>query len=141
MNARQKGARGEREWRDQLREAGYTARRGQQFSGGSDSPDVICEELAGVIHFEVKRVQALNIHAAVQQATRDGHGKAPVVAHRKNGQEWLITMPSWVFFALLRLAVRPLHILHIPEEHQLNDLPYASPDTHSYQFAPWHCPD
>jgi Holliday junction resolvase len=109
MNARQKGARGEREWRDQLRQEGYTARRGQQFAGGSDSPDVICDELARVVHFEVKRVQSLNIHAAVQQATRDGHGKAPVVAHRKNGQEWLITMPSWVFFALLRGGVEELH--------------------------------
>ena len=101
MNARQKGARGEREWRDQLREAGYTARRGQQFSGGSDSPDVICDELAGVIHFEVKRVQALNIHAAVEQATRDGAGKTPVVAHRKNNQPWLVTILAKDFFKLL----------------------------------------
>jgi Holliday junction resolvase len=108
MNARQKGARGEREWRDQLREAGYTARRGQQFAGGSDSPDVVCDELARVVHFEVKRVQSLNIHAAVQQATRDGNGKAPVVAHRKNNQPWLVTVLADDFFKLLKDGIEGL---------------------------------
>ena len=58
MNSRQKGARGERMWRDELREAGFTARRGQQFAGGTDSPDVICEELNN-LHMEVKFVQSL----------------------------------------------------------------------------------
>jgi Holliday junction resolvase len=108
MNANQKGKRGEREWRDQLRSAGYTARRGQQFSGGADSPDVICPELAGAIHFEVKRLQALNLKDAIAQATRDADGKAPVVAHRRNGEQWLVTMPAWVLFPLLRGGVEEL---------------------------------
>jgi len=101
MNSRQKGARGEREWRDQLRAAGFTARRGQQFSGGADSPDVICEELRG-LHMEVKRVQSLNIASAVEQATRDASGKPWVVVHRKNAAPWLVTMNAELFFALLR---------------------------------------
>jgi Holliday junction resolvase len=109
MNARQKGARGEREWRDQLRQEGYTARRGQQFAGGSDSPDVICDELASVIHFEVKRVQALNIHGAVEQAIRDGKGKTPVVAHRKNNQPWLVTVLADDFFKLLKDGIEGLN--------------------------------
>lgn len=46
INSRQKGKRGERLWRDQLREQGFTARRGQQYAGGIESPDVICEELS-----------------------------------------------------------------------------------------------
>jgi len=110
MNARQKGARGEREWRDQLRAEGYTARRGgQQGAGGSaDSPDVICPELAGTIHFEVKRVQNLAIHAAMKQAIKDCQGRSPVVAHRRNQGEWLVTMPAWVFFRLLRGGVEEL---------------------------------
>ena len=108
MNANQKGKRGEREWRDQLRSAGYTARRGQQFSGGSDSPDVICDELSKVIHFEVKRVERLNIDQAIAQATKDGAGKAPVVAHRKNGQDWVVTLPATTFFKLLRGGVDEL---------------------------------
>ena len=33
MNSREKGKRGERQWRDELRANGYMARRGQQFAG------------------------------------------------------------------------------------------------------------
>lgn len=108
MNSRQKGARGEREWRDQLRNAGYTARRGQQFSGGTDSPDVICDELGSVIHFEVKRVESLNLAAAMEQAKRDAAGKVPVVAHRKNSQSWLVTMPAEALFKLMRDGIEGL---------------------------------
>jgi hypothetical protein len=42
MNSSQKGKRGERAWRDELIAHGYSARRGQQFSGTPDSPDVVC---------------------------------------------------------------------------------------------------
>jgi Holliday junction resolvase len=107
-NSRQKGARGEREWRDQLRAAGYTARRGQQFSGGTDSPDVICDELGTVIHFEVKRVESLNVHRAMEQADNDADGKIPVVAHKRNGDGWLVTMPAAAFFELLKEGVNGL---------------------------------
>lgn len=36
MNSRQKGKVGEREFASLLREHGFDARRGQQFSGGAD---------------------------------------------------------------------------------------------------------
>ena len=101
MNARQKGARGERLWRDELCEAGFTARRGQQFAGGTDSPDVICEELAN-LHMEVKFVQALNLDAACAQAERDAGKKSWIVAHKKNNKTWKVTMDSCLFFQLLR---------------------------------------
>jgi len=102
MNQRQKGARGERLWRDELREAGFTARRGQQFAGGTDSPDVICEELSG-IHFEVKCVQSLNIETAIAQASRDaGDKKDWVVAHKRDRKPWRVTMSPELFFKLLR---------------------------------------
>ncbi len=45
VNSRQKGARGERQWRDELRAHGFQARRGQQFSGPPESPDVVCDSL------------------------------------------------------------------------------------------------
>ena len=77
MNSRQKGARGERLWRDQLRENGWDARRGQQFSGGAESPDVVCESL-GWLHQEVKCVERLNIEDAMAQARRDAQGKVPM---------------------------------------------------------------
>lgn len=107
MNAREKGKRGERQWRDELRAQGYQARRGQQFSGSPDSPDVVCAELDW-IHFEVKAVERLNIEDAMEQARRDGgasrtgHQKTPVVAHKRNFRPWLVTITAEVFFQFLR---------------------------------------
>lgn len=102
INSRAKGARGERQWRDQLRAEGYTAKRGQQFAGGQDSPDVVCEELKGKLHFEVKCVQNLNLDKACEQAERDANGIAWAVASKKNGKHWKVTMSSDTFFKLLR---------------------------------------
>jgi Holliday junction resolvase len=99
MNSRQKGARGEREWAEVLRSNGFEARRGQQFSGGTDSPDVVCTELP--FHFEVKRVESLNLQSACEQASRDSGGKPWVVAHKKNRTPWLITISAETFFQLL----------------------------------------
>ena len=42
---REKGKRGERQWRDELRAHGFHAQRGQQFAGSPESADVICDEL------------------------------------------------------------------------------------------------
>ena len=91
INSRAKGVRGELEWAKWLRDnLGVSeARRGQQFSGGIDSPDVI--GLKGT-HVEVKRVQKLNISNGMAQAIRDSGDNLPYVAHRKNGEEWMITI-------------------------------------------------
>ena len=91
MNSKRKGSAGEREWAAFCRDHGFTeARRGTQFRGGFDSPDVV--GLPGV-HQEIKRVERLNIHEAMQQSIRDSEGKAlPIVAHRRNREEWLVTM-------------------------------------------------
>lgn len=92
INSRQKGARGERLWRDKLREAGFaSAIRGQQFSGGADSPDVKCDDIPD-IHFEVKFVEHLNIETAMEQSIRDSKGKTPVVSHKRCRSDWLVTM-------------------------------------------------
>jgi len=101
MNSKQKGSRGEREFASLCREAGYdNARRGQQFKGGNDSPDV---EGLPRVHVEVKRVERLNIHDAMQQSIRDSEGRAlPIVAHRRNGDKWMITMQAEDWFALYR---------------------------------------
>ena len=106
MNSREKGKRGERQWRDELRENGYTARRGQQFSGSPESPDVVSEDLPWV-HFEVKAVERLNIEDAMEQARRDCGGKIPIVAHRRNFRAWLVTMTAEVFFKFLRGVLPP----------------------------------
>ncbi len=103
MNSREKGKRGERRWRDVLRDAGFQkAHRGVQYSGGSDSPDVACPELPG-IHFEVKAVEALNIWRAMAQSIADaGDKKVPVVAHTRNRSGWLVTMRAEDWLALIR---------------------------------------
>ena len=106
MNSREKGKRGERQWRDELRANGYHARRGQQFSGSPDSPDVVCEDLTW-IHFEVKAVERLNIEDAMDQARHDAAAKAPVVAHKRSHCRWLVTMDAETFFNFLRGVLPP----------------------------------
>ena len=101
MNSREKGKRGERQWRDELRANGYAARRGQQFAGFPDSPDVLCDDLPW-IHFEVKAVERLNVQDAIDQAIRDSGGKVAIVAHKRGFRRWLVTMEAETFFEFLR---------------------------------------
>ncbi len=89
-NSRQKGKRGELEFSAALREFGFEARRGQQFCGGEDSPDVVTSLTD--VSFEVKRVEALNVDKAMDQAITDAKELIPVVAHRRNRKPWLITV-------------------------------------------------
>lgn len=100
MNSRMKGKRGELELAKILREHGYDARRGQQFSGINGDADVL--GLPG-IHLEVKRVEALNIEKAMEQSRRDARdGEMPTVFHRKNGKPWLVTMDLEDFMTLYK---------------------------------------
>lgn len=91
MNSRAKGARGERmaaaAWAEAIGLPQETCRRGQQFAGGTDSPDVV-QPIAG-IHLEVKNTERGNPYLWVAQAVRDGGQKVPVVLHKRNGQDWL----------------------------------------------------
>lgn len=90
MNSRQKGVAGERELARKLREYGFDARRGQQYSGANGDADVI--GLTG-IHIECKRVERLDLIGAMDQAKRDARASEfPAVFHRKNNCEWLVTM-------------------------------------------------
>jgi Holliday junction resolvase len=118
-NSRDKGKRGERQWRDELRANGYAARRGQQFSGSPDSPDVICDGLPWA-HFEVKFVEHLNFSAAMAQARRDAGGKAAFVAHRRNHRPWLVTMDAERFYRLLRRDLSGVWATQKAAEHPLN---------------------
>ncbi|MGN0533011.1 MAG: hypothetical protein ACI4IK_01515 [Eubacterium sp.] len=100
MNAKQKGARGERELAKKLKEYGYDCRRGQQYCGANGDADVI--GLPG-IHIECKRVERLNIEDAMSQSKRDAKsGEIPTVIHRKNNCEWLVTMRLDDFIKMYR---------------------------------------
>lgn len=104
MNSCVKGKVGEREWRDFLRDRGIQAKRGQQHAGGNDSPDVR-SELDDFVHWEVKRVQNLSIHPAMEQACQDAENhQIPIVAHRRNHKEWLCTVRGADLINLLLLA-------------------------------------
>ena len=108
VNSRQKGARGERGWAGWLRDnLKIAARRGQQFCGSPDSPDVVTDLN---IHWEVKSVERLNIDDAMEQAVCDAFRLPgviaqvrpddpappgcfiPAVAHKKNFRPWLVTI-------------------------------------------------
>lgn len=95
INSKKKGAKGERELASKLRDYGYDCRRGQQYNG------IEGEDVVGLdyIHIEVKRVQALNLDEAMEQAKRDSKaGQLPAVFHRKNNKKWKVTMEleDWI---------------------------------------------
>ncbi len=101
VNSRQKGKRGELAFRDLLRERGYLdARRGQQFAGGPDSPDVVGGPEG--FHFEVKFRETHQPWEAMAQAEKERRPcDMPVVAMKKNGKQWLIVLREIDFFHLL----------------------------------------
>lgn len=106
VNGKQKGARGEREWGKFCVDHGFDGvRRTAQYCGlTGDAAD--CVGLRG-IHQEVKRVEALNIHKAMEQAIRDCEAAGderilPIVAHRKNRTDWLITMRAEDWFKIYK---------------------------------------
>lgn len=90
MNSRAKGKRGELELVHYLKANGIIARRGQQFAGGTDSPDVIAQTPLHTCHIEVKRRESGNLYHWLEQATKDASPeKYPVVVHKRNGKEWV----------------------------------------------------
>lgn len=104
INSKNKGARGERMWRDELRSHGYTeSYRSQQYCGTEDSADVICPELPNY-HFEVKFTERFKIYDAMWQARHDSGQslKIPIVAHKKKNHEWLVVMCADDFFNLIK---------------------------------------
>ena len=95
--SKRKGARGELE---AARELGAilnlepgAARRGRQYAGGPDSPDVVLDKVA--LHVEAKRTERLELYAALDQATRDAPpGAVPLVWHRRNRRESVVIVAT-----------------------------------------------
>jgi Holliday junction resolvase len=88
--SKDKGKRGERELANELeRVLGINARRGVQFQGSPDSPDVITS--IPNIHIECKRTERFRLYEALEQATNDaGKNKVPIVCHRQNNKPWVV---------------------------------------------------
>lgn len=87
MNSKQKGKRGELELAKILRDFGFDARRGVQYKGGSDSPDVV--GIKG-LHIECKRVEKGSVYDWMEQSERDAGDEIPCVMWRRNGKRWLV---------------------------------------------------
>lgn len=104
INSNKKGKSAELAVAHLLTDDGYPARRGQQYSGGGDSPDVVCESLP--YNFEVKRVEALNLDKAMEQSRADAEkdGRIPLVIHRKNNKPWKVTMDYSDWIELVKRA-------------------------------------
>lgn len=103
--SKNKGKIGEREVAALLREYGFEARRGQQYSGDG-APDVIhnlsiaddCD-----IHIEVKRTETFPLWAALSQADGDAPpGNIPVVFHRKSGKPWVVVLDAEDFLTIMK---------------------------------------
>lgn len=94
--AREKGKRAELELANLLRDMwGYDVHRGKVFYGESDMVG-----LTG-IHPEVKRVEKLNIHAAMEQAKTESEKRKdgiPTVFFRRDRGEWLVCqrLTDWI---------------------------------------------
>jgi hypothetical protein len=93
INAKQKGARFERELADLFRKMGYAdARRTAQYCGNTgDASDVV--GLPG-IHVEAKHQETMRLYDWMAQAKRDsdGNSELPAVFHKKNRADILVTM-------------------------------------------------
>jgi len=90
VNSKAKGARFERLLASHLREYGYSARRGQQYCGANGDADVV-----GLphLHIEAKHQERMCLYDWMAQATRDARsGEIPVVMHKKNNAEILVSM-------------------------------------------------
>jgi hypothetical protein len=86
--SRRKGVRGELEAAAELRRLfGTEARRGHQFQGSDESPDVLAD--IPKVHFEVKRTEALRLYDALGQAIGDAGENVPVVLYRANRKPWV----------------------------------------------------
>ena len=90
INSKRKGKIGELEAAAALRHIGIYAKRGRQYKGTDDSPDVAT--LIDGIHIEVKRTERLQLYKAMDQANDECGDKIPLVMHRQNRREWLVCL-------------------------------------------------
>jgi hypothetical protein len=83
-----KGKRGELECAAEFRAYfSCNARRGVQYHGGADSPDVITD-IPG-LHIEAKRTERLSLYSAKEQSSKDAGEDVPVVWHKANRKKSL----------------------------------------------------
>ena len=99
---RNKGALGEREVIQRIREAGW--RDAERTSNGraQDGRSDIARGPEGCA-IEVKRQERLNVPRAFDQLTADAGDQLPILVHRPSRHEWMATLPLSDLLPLLAL--------------------------------------
>lgn len=98
--SKEKGKRGEREVAALMREHGFEARRGQQYRGGDDSPDVV-HNVPG-LHVEVKFRQRFSIYEALDKADEEApNDRLQAIFHRQVRKPWLVTLYAHDFLEFM----------------------------------------
>jgi len=92
MHSLRKGKRGEQEFVNFLKSHGIDARRGRQYKGTPDSPDVISS--LPYLHFEVKRTESISIYKVLEKTQSECGNKIPVIAHRRSHKDWIIILTA-----------------------------------------------
>lgn len=95
MKSKRKGKVGERELAKVLGSAlGVPLRRGIQFKGTQDSPDIDGLGEYG-LYCECKRTESTaskSLYSAIAQAVGDSGSLTPFVATRRNREDWLVVV-------------------------------------------------
>lgn len=98
INSKDKGARFERQVAGMFKDYGYEAFRTAQYEGKTGD----CADVEGVpyIHIEAKHQEKMKLYDWIAQAVRDSQkkGNKPVVIHKQNNKEVLVTMrfSDWI---------------------------------------------
>lgn len=97
INSKDKGARFERQVAGMFKDFGYNAFRTAQYEGKTGD----CADVEGVpfLHIECKHQEKMKLYDWIAQAVRDSQKRKriPVVIHKQNNKEVLVTM-RWADF-------------------------------------------
>lgn len=128
LNSRAKGAAGERAACEALAEhLGLTARRSQQHCATDSASDIIVNETPR-LWWEIKRVQKINVAAVMKRSKKDCGAKIPVLMHRPNNSEWMVTVYLPDLLAVLHdiQSHRPSLQAELSSTDKAQDMPAAT---------------
>lgn len=101
--SRNKGKRGERMAADIFRKRGFKAKRGVQYRGGLNSPDINVEETDAFINHEVKNMVRVDVYKALEQSHVDaGPDRVGVVVYKCSRKPWLVAMSLFDYINILQ---------------------------------------
>jgi hypothetical protein len=90
VNSKRKGKEAELQFAGLLKSVyRLTARRGCQYKGDPDAPDIIVEEMPRTF-WEVKRRENFRLYPTLDKCIDDAGGKVPAIAYRKDREPWVV---------------------------------------------------